>query len=62
LFPDRTRVLHVFSGKVDTAVMLGGSVDSNPAMALTWPQGRWPVATLFVGPSIPHVGRHHIAG
>ena len=36
LFPDRKRVLHVFSGKVDLAAMPGDTVDSNPAMMPTW--------------------------
>ena len=36
LFPDRRKVLHVFSGKVDVAAMPGDTVDSNPAMAPTW--------------------------
>ena len=36
LFPDRKRVLHVFSGKVDLAVMPGDTVDSNASMSPTW--------------------------
>jgi hypothetical protein len=32
LFPDRKRVLHVFSGKVDLGAMPGDTVDSNAAM------------------------------
>lgn len=36
LFPDRKRVLHVFSGKVDLAAMPGDTVDCNPAMEPTW--------------------------
>ena len=36
LFPDRGRVLHVFSGKVDLAAMPGDTADSNPAMDPTW--------------------------
>ncbi len=36
LFPDRKRVLHVFSGKVDLAAMPGDTADSNPAMQPTW--------------------------
>jgi hypothetical protein len=36
LFPDRKRVLHVFSGKVDLAAMPGDTVDVNPAMNPTW--------------------------
>jgi len=36
LFPDRRRVLHVFSGKVDLDAMPGDTVDSNPAMRPTW--------------------------
>jgi hypothetical protein len=36
LFPDRKRVLHVFSGKVDLGAMPGDTVDSNPAMHPTF--------------------------
>lgn len=36
LFPDRERVLHVFSGQVDTAALPGNTVDINPATAPTW--------------------------
>jgi hypothetical protein len=36
LFPDRRRVLHVFSGKVDIAAMPGDTVDLNADMAPTW--------------------------
>lgn len=36
LFPDRRRVLHVFSGKVDLGAMPGSRVDSNPAMEPDW--------------------------
>jgi hypothetical protein len=36
LFPDRQRVLHVFSGMVDVAAMPGDTVDCNPAMKPTW--------------------------
>ena len=36
LFPDRRRVLHVFSGKVDVSAMPGDTVDMNAAMAPTW--------------------------
>lgn len=36
LFPDRRKVLHVFSGKVDLAAMPGDTVDVNPSMAPTW--------------------------
>lgn len=36
LFPDRERVLHVFSGKVDLGVMPGDSVDLNSALKPTW--------------------------
>lgn len=32
LFPDKERVLHLFSGKVDTLTMPGHTVDSNPNM------------------------------
>jgi hypothetical protein len=36
LFPDRQRVLHVFSGQVDLAAMPGDTVDINPEMKPTW--------------------------
>lgn len=36
LFPDRQRVLHVFSGKVDLAAMPGDTVDCNPLMRPDW--------------------------
>lgn len=36
LFPDRKRVLHVFSGKVDLATLPGDTVDINPEMKPTW--------------------------
>jgi hypothetical protein len=36
LFPDRQKVLHVFSGKVDLGVMPGDTLDCNPAMKPTW--------------------------
>ncbi len=36
LFPDRRRVLHVFSGKVDIAAMPGDTVDLNADMSPTW--------------------------
>lgn len=36
LFPDKKRVLHLFSGKVDLAVLPGDTVDINPALAPTW--------------------------
>jgi hypothetical protein len=36
LFPDRRRVLHVFSGKVDLSAMPGDTVDLNAAMRPTW--------------------------
>jgi hypothetical protein len=36
LFPDRKRVLHVFSGKVDLSAMPGDTVDVNPALSPTW--------------------------
>jgi hypothetical protein len=36
LFPDRRRVLHVFSGKVDLEAMPGDTVDSNPSLLPTW--------------------------
>lgn len=36
LFPDRKRVLHIFSGKVDLAAVPGDTVDSNPSMKPTW--------------------------
>ena len=36
LFPDRRRVLHVFSGQVDLAAMPGDTVDVNADMNPTW--------------------------
>lgn len=36
LFPDRKRVLHVFSGKVDVSAMPGDTVDLNPDLQPTW--------------------------
>ena len=36
LFPDRARVLHVFSGKVDLAALPGDTVDLNPALKPTY--------------------------
>ena len=33
LFPDKKNILHLFSGKVDTAVFPGHTVDCNPDMA-----------------------------
>ena len=36
LFPDKVRVLHLFSGKVDLAVMPGDTVDCNAEMAPTY--------------------------
>lgn len=30
LFPDKTRALHLFSGKVDTSIISGDTVDINP--------------------------------
>lgn len=36
LFPDRQRVLHVFSGQVDLTAMPGDTVDINPEMNPTW--------------------------
>ena len=33
LFPDKTRALHLFSGKVDTAIFPGETVDINPSFA-----------------------------
>ncbi len=36
LFPDRGRVLHVFSGKVDLSAMPGDTVDCNPALSPTY--------------------------
>lgn len=32
LFPDKTRVLHLFSGRVDKSVMPGDTVDVNPEL------------------------------
>jgi hypothetical protein len=36
LFPDRQRVLHVFSGKVDVSALPGDTVDCNAALAPTY--------------------------
>lgn len=36
LFPDKRRVLHIFSGKVDLAVLPGDTVDINPALDPTY--------------------------
>ena len=36
LFPDRKRVLHVFSGKVDLAALPGDTVDCNPDLSPTY--------------------------
>lgn len=36
LFPDRRRVLHIFSGKVDLAAMPGDTVDVNPELSPTY--------------------------
>ena len=36
LFPDRKRVLHVFSGKVDLGAMPGDTVDCNKEMQPSW--------------------------
>lgn len=36
LFPDRKRVLHMFSGKVDLAAMPGDTVDVNPDLSPTF--------------------------
>src|SRR5688572_12340740 len=36
LFPDKQRVLHLFSGKVDLSVFPGDTVDINPALNPTY--------------------------
>ena len=36
LFPDKRRVLHLFSGRVELAVLPGDTVDINPALAPTY--------------------------
>ena len=36
LFPDKRRVLHLFSGKVDLAALPGDTVDINPDLAPTF--------------------------
>jgi hypothetical protein len=36
LFPDKRRVLHIFSGKVDVAALPGDTVDINPALKPTY--------------------------
>ena len=36
LFPDKKRVLHLFSGRVELAVLPGDTVDINPALSPTY--------------------------
>ena len=36
LFPEKQRVLHLFSGRVDTKALPGDTVDINPALAPTY--------------------------
>lgn len=36
LFPDKSRVLHLFSGKVDPGIIPGDTVDANPDLAPTF--------------------------
>lgn len=36
LFPDKGRVLHLFSGKVDTEIFPGDTVDINPGLGATY--------------------------
>jgi hypothetical protein len=36
LFPDKTKVLHLFSGKVDLSVFPGDTVDINPSLTPTY--------------------------
>jgi hypothetical protein len=36
LFPDKRRILHLFSGRVDTGVFPGDTVDINPALNPTY--------------------------
>lgn len=36
LFPDKKKVLHLFSGHVDTATFPGDTVDINPELKPTW--------------------------
>jgi hypothetical protein len=36
LFPDKTRILHLFSGRVDLSALPGDTVDINPALAPTY--------------------------
>lgn len=36
LFPDKNRVLHLFSGKVDTSIIPGDTVDINPELKPTF--------------------------
>lgn len=36
LFPDKRRVLHLFSGRVDTEALPGDTVDINPALSPTY--------------------------
>lgn len=36
LFPDKYKVLHLFSGKVDVTIMPGATVDISPEVSPTW--------------------------
>jgi len=36
MFPDKNRVLHLFSGKVDLTVLPGDTVDTNPGLSPTY--------------------------
>lgn len=36
LFPDKSRILHVFSGRVDLSALPGDTVDVNPSLAPTY--------------------------
>lgn len=46
LFPDRKKVLHVFSGKVDLAAMPGDTVDVNDTLNPTWVADAHDLATI----------------
>ena len=49
LFPDKSRVLHLFSGKVDLAAFPGDTVDLNPAMRPTFVDDAQTLANVPLG-------------
>lgn len=46
LFPDKQRVLHLFSGQVDLAALPGDTVDINPALSPTYVDDAQTLATV----------------